>query len=36
MYLTKVKVSFAEKKVLDFKESITFQCKYCISKKVLY
>ena len=31
-----MKVSFTEKKVLNFKESITFQSKYCKLKKVLY
>ena len=34
--ITKMKVSFTEKKVLYFKESITFQSKYCKLKKVLY
>ena len=34
--ITKMKVSFTEKEVLYFKEYITFQSKYCISKKVLY
>ena len=34
--ITKMKVSFTEKKVLNFKESITFQSKYCKLKKVLY
>ena len=33
---TKIKVSFAEKKVLHFKESFTFQSKCCILNKVLY
>ena len=31
-----MKVSFTEKKVLYFKESIEYQSKYCILKKVLY
>ena len=31
-----MKVSLTEKKVLYFKESITFQGKYCPSKKVLH
>ena len=31
-----MKVSFTEKKVLYFKESVTFQSKYCKLKKVLY
>ena len=28
-----MKVSFTGKKVLNFKESITFESKYCISKR---
>ena len=32
----KIKVSFTKAKVLYFKESFTFQSKYCILKKVLY
>ena len=31
-----MKESFAEKKVLYFKESIAFQSNYCMLKKVLY
>ena len=34
--ITKIKVSFTEKKVLYFKESFAFQSKYCILKKVLH
>ena len=33
--MAKMKRSYAEKKVLSFKESITFQRKYCIIKEVL-
>ena len=33
---TKIKVSFTEKKVLNFKESFAFQSKCCILNKVLY
>ena len=31
-----MKVLFTEKKVLHFKESITFQCKYCKAKRLIY
>ena len=34
--ITKLKVLFTEKKVLHFKESITFQCKYCKTKRLIY
>ena len=34
--MTKMKILFTEKKVLYFKENITFQSMYCNLKKVLY
>ena len=34
--ITKITLSFTKKKVLYFKDSATFQSRYCISNKVVY